>query len=254
MDPFYQLMELNAWREFLWGRGHRLDTYHGLTWPDLEASLPIPDLIGIVLCGGEFPQCPIRFECAPGAEQILGLMKCPEPHRSRWLEIVKELDTRPEIDYFDFLAGPGSWMLCRVLRFKEVVLWSPRGLATHAIWDFLHADLGVQFSPQAAPFFPTDNELECMLPHVISVGHKHFADVIATCLPIAFAYPGCFVADRSGSEVFWVDNDEGIFVSIPRLIEREKLIRELEAAPSPFKNASGLGKNVDMQRPEENGT
>lgn len=239
MDPIYSVLELNAWRSWLWHQGHQF-----VAWNGFET----PDIIGVICSPQDFLKVSLRFLCSARAEDVFRVLSCPEPHRSRWLEIANQLAQRPSADFYSFLAGPGSWMLTRLVRFGEVVFWSPgRGLGAHGIDDFRRAGWGVKFSPEAAPFFPTDNEVDSLLPRQITVAQDHFADVVAACFPLAFDGQGCYIADAAGTEVYWVDNDEVIIASIPDAIEREKLLRELEETPWPFINVSGCsGKEANF--------
>ncbi len=220
-----------SWIEFIGAKGHTMAVLESLT----------PDIIAIINRPGDFPSLPLRFECVPEAEKVFQVVSCPEPVKIRWLEIVKELAPRPEADYYEYLAGPGSWLLTRLVCFQEIVLWSSRGLGPYSIDDPNKNGWGVKFSPEAAPFFPNDNGLNSLCPRRFSVLDVNFPDVVAACFPLAFdSHQGCFLSDIGGTEVYWVHSDEVIAVSIPDPKSRIKLIQELEQAPWPFHNVSGF--------------
>src|SRR5207253_1058875 len=90
------------------------------------------------------------FVCEAGPEEVLGVLACPEPHRSRWMELVS---LQPPGYWRDFMGGPGSWLLSRLVRIEQVVAWSDRGLA----WDDLdcrtHRGWGMVVPAEGAPFF-----------------------------------------------------------------------------------------------------
>src|SRR5207248_10943185 len=105
------------------------------------------------------------FLCEPDPEQVLRVLGCPEPHRERWLQLV---DGQPPGHWRDFLAGPGSWLLSRLARFRGVIAWSDRGLR----WDALdcpnHRSWGMAAPPEAARFFAA-SEPESQFPRRIPV-------------------------------------------------------------------------------------
>jgi hypothetical protein len=247
-------LTLDAWWARLEARGHCLaapnrQTATGFTFqsdPDTYMTVAVePD--GVLK-----PQYRERFFlCDPEPEQVFRVMGCPEPHRSRWLELVS---LQPPGYWRDFLAGPGSWLLVRLTRFGEVVAWSERGLP----WDGLdaphHRGWGMEVPAKAAPFFAPLEGPEANRPRLLPVGDGRFADAVAAC--VLFASVGmrdCYLADADAGEVYLAHHHEKVVVLIPDAGVRERLLQELRGADWLFTDVSGYASSIDDEDEGQDG-
>jgi hypothetical protein len=229
MSDSFKVIDLNKLRASLLRQGHEIVSDD---WVVDFTVRPNLDIVVIIVDPSDFPLAKRRFACAPEAEKVFSVAHCPEPHRTRWLELVKR---QPEDDLHDFLAGPGSWTLSRLVRFREIVFWADRGLGTHGIENAMHVGDGIHFSQAAAPFFPKDDGPESKQPRVIHTKNENLPDVVAACFQIAFdGNRDCYIADEAGTEVYYISNDEMVFASIPNQKTRERLFSELAEAQWPF--------------------
>ncbi len=241
---------LDVWRARLEKQGHRVFTPERQTAtgfslsPDAETRITVAvDPDGVLK-----PQYRERFFlCAPEPEQVFRVFGCPEPHRTRWLEL---LSLQPPGYWQDFLAGPGSWLLCRLTRFRKVVVWADRGLPWDGLDCPLHWGWGMKVPTLAAPFFATGPESN--LPQVIAVCESHFADAVAACLLFASVeLRDCYLADEKGAEVYLAHHHDEVFVSLPDEGTRGALLRELADAPWLLADVSGYG-SFDEEDTEAN--
>ena len=194
------------------------------------------------------------FVCSPEPEHVFGALSCPEPLRLRWLQLVSQ--QRPSY-WRDFLAGPGSWLLSRLARFEDVVIWSDRILDWQGIYDATYRDPGMYFPEAGSSFFsPLRGEPKPFSPCLTAVGQRDFADVVAACfLLVNYGGQDCYVADAEATEVYLVSNDEKVILSIPGVTLRDRIVQELEKSQPPFKNVSGYSGSADddsEKKDEEN--
>ena len=247
-------LTLAGWRARLEARGHSVtdpdsETVTGFTlWPDTDTVITVavePD-------GTLYPQYRQRFFlCEPEPEQVFRVVGCPEPHRSRWLELVSQ---QPPSYWQEFLAGPGSWLLSRLSRFPEVVAWSNRGLPWEGLDCPTHRHWGMEVPAGAAPFFAPVTGPESSLPRLLPVGDERFADVVAAC--VLFASVGmrdCYLANADATEVYLAHHHDNVVVSIPGACERNNLIQEIAEAAWLFSDVSGYGSSMDEGEEEGGG-
>jgi hypothetical protein len=152
----------------------------------------------------------------------------------------------------DFLADPGSWLLCRLTRFRQVVAWSDRGLPWTGLDCPTHRAWSMEVPPRAAPLFAPSDGPEASRPRLLHVEDGRFADAVAAC--VLFASVGmrdCHLADESGREVYRAHHHDKIVASIPSPPAREALLRELEEAGWLFRDASGYGSSMDDEEGDE---
>ncbi len=170
----YQTLALDAWRTRLEKQGHAIVSVQGEPL-DFIVQFPPDTIITIALIAdwGVYPAYRNRYFVCPEPGVVLRAANCPEPHRDRWLKLVAE---QPPSYWRDFLAGPGSWTLARLLRFREVVVWSNRGVDWTGIDDPFHRAWGMQVPWEAAPYFPPLRGPESFCPHLIIVDQDRFAD------------------------------------------------------------------------------
>jgi hypothetical protein len=157
-------------------------------------------------------------------------MNCPPTHGNRWLWLVSWL---PPGYWRNFLGGPGSWLLSRLVRYPGIVAWSYRGLA----WETLAraADWGEALPSEAAPFFATHSGPEALRLRAIPTRDERFADALAACLLFASeAFCDCYLTDKTGAEVYLAHHHDEIIVSVPNADAREELLNELRSAPEVF--------------------
>jgi len=243
---------LDTWREQLTRQGHRIieptgETATGFTlWPDADTIITVavePDLT----LRQEYRQR--FFLCEPEPEQVFRLLGCPERHRTRWLELVSQ---QPPGYWQEFLAGPGTWLLCRLARFRRVVAWSKRGLPWTGLDDANHRGWGMYVPARAAPLFAPSDGPEASRARLLHVKDRRFADAVAAC--VLFASVGmrdCYLADEAGREVFLAHHHDMVVVSIPASPAREALLRELEEAGWLFCDVTGYGSSMDDEEGEE---
>jgi hypothetical protein len=177
-------------------------------------------------------------------------MGCPEPHCSRWLELLSE---QPDGYWRDFLAGPGSWLLCRLSRFQGVVAWSDRGLPWTGLDNDTHRSWGMKVPSRAAPFFAPSDGPEASQPRLLLVEDWRFADAVAAC--VLFGSVGmrdCYLADLDATEVYLAHHHDKIVVSIPATGVRKELHRDLKGAAWLFSDVSGYGSSMNDE--EEDGS
>jgi hypothetical protein len=239
--PVPELLSLETWRQQLAHRGH-LITAPDQTGVTTFGLCPGPDTIITVAVD---PDVTLRtqyrqryFLCACEPERVFRLAGCPEPHRSRWLDL---LARQPEGYWHDFLAGPGAWTLARLTRFREVIAWSERGLDWPGLDDPTHRQWGLDVPSAAAPFFSAAARgPEVYRPHLFASGDEHFADVVAACF--LFASVGtrdCYLADAEGMEVYRAHHHDKVVVSIPDGEVRDAVVREITEAAWLFEDVSG---------------
>jgi len=177
------------------------------------------------------------FLCDPEPEQVFRVTGCLEQYQTRWTELLSQ---QPPSYWKDFLAGPGSWLLSRLTRFRQIVAWSGHGLP----WDLLdcptHRQGGMEVPALAAPFFTATDGPEACQPRVLPVDDEGFADAVAACM--LFASVGdrdCYLADADGNEVYLAHHHEKVEFLIRDATVRENLVRELEEASWLLADASG---------------
>lgn len=235
---------LDAWRQQLGSRGHVIIESNESTgfqlWPSPDSIITV----GIEPDGTLRAQYRQRyFVCAPEPEQLFRLFGCPEPHSSRWLEI---LSRQPEGYWYDFLAGPGAWTLTRLAQFPGVIAWSERGLEWSALDSDGHRKWGMDVPARAAPFFSGSRGPEACRPHYFSSDDEQFADVVAACC--LFASVGtrdCYLADEQGAEVYLAHHHDMVVVSIPDKATRKALVQEVTEAAWLFEDVSGYASTMD---------
>jgi hypothetical protein len=189
------------------------------------------------------------FLCEPEPEQVFRVMGCPEAHRGRWLEVVSR---QPPGYWRDFLAGPGSWLLSRLARFRRVVTWSDRGLPWDALDCPIHRSWGMEV-PAAATFFAPSNGPEASRPRLLCVEDGRFADAVAACILFASSASNrdCYLADADAAEVYLAHHHEKVVISIPDAGTRGILLRELEEAGWLFRDVSGYASSIDEPDAED---
>jgi hypothetical protein len=239
-------LTLDSWRSRLEGRGHRVteparETVTGFTlWPDP----------GVIVTVAVEPDPTLRpqyrqqfFVLEPEPEQVFRVLGCPRPHRTRWLELVS---LQAPGYWQECLAGPGSWLLSRLSRFRQVVVWADRGLP----WDVLdcptHRGWGMAVPAEAAPLFAATAGVEASQPRLLCVEEGRFADAVAACM--LFASVGmrdCYLADEAGAEVYLAHHHDKVVVSVPDAGARSGLLRDLDEAPWLFSDVSGYGASPD---------
>ncbi|HYT87966.1 MAG TPA: hypothetical protein VEL76_04545 [Gemmataceae bacterium] len=224
-------VSLAAWRSRLERQGHRVtepneETVTGFTlWPDADTVITVavePD--GII--SQVYPQR--FFLCEAEPERIFHIAPCPDPHSSRWLELVAR---QPPGYWHDFLAGPGSWLLSRLARFEQVVAWADHGLPWSTLDQPIHRNWGMDVPTKAAPFFAPNSGTDADRPRLLSRADERFADVVAACL--LFASVGlrdCYLADTAGKEVYLAHHHDLVVVSIPDAEARADLLGNLTDA------------------------
>jgi hypothetical protein len=235
-----------TWRTRLEERGHRLiepeeDSVTGFTlrWdPDSIVTVAVE------------PDGTLRreyrerfFLCELEPEQVFRAVGCPERHQVRWLELVSE---QPPGYWQDFLAGPGSWLLSRLSRFREVVVWSEKGLPWNGLDDPIHKNWGMVIPAGATHFFGETARPQSHFPHLISVHDRQFADALAACM--LFASPGmrdCYLADAAATEVYLAHHHEKVVIFIPDAQARRKLLQKLEENSWLFTDVSGFASTLD---------
>jgi hypothetical protein len=247
-------LTLEAWWARLKSRGHRTtestrQTATGFTvWPDpgtvvTVAMEPDPTL---------YPQYRQRFFVLhPEPDPVFRVLGCPETHRRRWLELVAG---QPPGYWQDFLAGPGSWLLCRLTRFRRVIAWSDGGLPWAGLDDPVHREWGMAVPSPAAPFFAPSDGPEAARPRLLPVQDSRFPDAVAACL--LFASVGMrdwYLADEAAAEVYLAHHHEQVVASVPASTARDALLRELEEAGWLFRDVSGYESPMDEESEEDAG-
>jgi hypothetical protein len=231
---------LHSWRDCLEKQGHRVFVPAGETVSGFRVSPDVDTYTTVAVNPDPVLKPPYRerfFLCDPEPEQVFRVLGCPEPHRVRWLEL---LSRQPPGYWQDFLAGPGSWLLCRLARFPEVVAWADCGLPWEGLDCSLHRDWGMEVPASAAPLFAAGEDANLL--RLFAVGDDRFADAVAACLLFASVeLRDCYLADRTGAEVYLAHHHDKVVVSIPEGITREGLLRELGDAPWLFPDVSGYG-------------
>jgi hypothetical protein len=241
-------LTLAGWRARLEGRGHRVvepnwATTTGFTLrPDADTVVTVavdPD-------GTLYPQYRQRyFLCELEPEQVFRVMGCPGAHRDRWLGLLSQ---QPPGYCRDFLAGPGSWLLCRLARSQQVVAWSDKGLPWGGLDCPTHRHWGMEVPALAAPFFAPADGPEASLPRSLPVDDGRFADAVAAC--VLFASVGmrdCYLADADAAEVYLAHHHDKVVVFIPDVGARGKLLQELREASWLFTDVSGFGSSADEE-------
>jgi hypothetical protein len=237
---------LDAWRQRLQRQGHRLvepgrETVTGFTlWPDSETVVimaiePDPTL---------YPHYRQRFFlCEPDPGQVFRVMGCPIPYRTRWQDLVAG---QPPSNWQDFLAGPGSWLLSRLIRFRRVIAWSDRGMPWDDIDSLSQGKFGISVPVAAAALFASSDGPEAARPRFLSTDDMRFPDAVAAC--VLFASAGlrdCYLADVDATEVYLAYHHDQVVVSVPDVEARTTLLRELESAAWLFTDVSGYDSSID---------
>lgn len=239
-------LTLDDWRARLERHRHRV---FEPTWETATGFTVSPDAntrvtVAVEPDGVLYPQFRQRFFlCHPEPEQVFHVLGCPKPHRTRWLELVAR---QPPGYWQDFIAGPGSWLLCRLVRSREVVVWSDGGMPWDRLDCSLHRGWGMVVPAEVAPLFAATAGPESIRPRLIRLRDERFADVVAACL--LFASVGmldCFLACGEGAEVYLAHHHDEVVVSVPDPKAREALLRELAEAPWLFTDVSGYGSSTD---------
>lgn len=241
-----QDLTLSGWRARLMSQGHlvtdpRQPTPTGFTlWPD-------PDTIVTVAVE---PDPTLRrkyrqrfFACEPEPEQVFRVTGCPEPHRGCWLELVSR---QPPGCWRDFLAGPGSWTLSRLARYRAVVFWTEAGLEWDDLDNTTYREWGMAVPLGAAPFFAAPEGAASHSPRLVPVSDWRFADTVAACFLVAsVGWHDCYLADEEGTEVYLAHHHEKVVVSVPAAGTRVELVRELAGASWLFTDVSGYASSTD---------
>jgi hypothetical protein len=239
--PMTKAIRFDSWEALLKSQGHDLR----IEFPAPAAVRLDPDrIITVTLeaCVAVFPRFRQRYFICPDPEQVLPSLSCPEPHRLRWNELISQ----QTMSYWrDFLSGPGSWLLTRLARFEHVVFWSDRGWTWPGVDDASYRPSGMQVPENGAAFFSSLSQTP-LGPRQSAVRRNDFPDILAACiLLVNYSGQDCWVADTEAREVYLVNNDEMVIVSIPERARREQLLRELDQPRSPLKNVSGFAGSVD---------
>ncbi len=239
-------LALEIWRSRLECSSHRLtepaegDVAGFRLWPNPDIGITVAFYEDVTL---KIPYRQRFFLCEAEPEPVFRAMGCPEPHRARWLELLSQ--QRPGY-WWDFLAGPGAWLLTRLTRFREVVAWSNRGLP----WDMLAGpcsrDYGLVVPTEASPFFePTDGP-EASQPRLLEVQDERFADAVTACVLFASVYmQDCYLASVDAAEVYLAHHHDKIVISIPDPVIRGQVLQEIIEAPWLFDDVSGFASSMD---------
>jgi hypothetical protein len=241
-----QGLTLDTWHGRLQARGHRVsepnaepETGFSL-WSDADTIVTVavePD-------GALKPPYRQRFfRCEPEPEQIFRVMGGPGLYCSRWL---KQVARQPASYWQDFMAGPGSWLLCRLARFETTVVWANQGMPWDGLDCPIHRSWGMDLPTRATDFFAATAGPDALQPRLLPVRDDRFADVVAACL--LFASVGlrdCYLADADASEVYQAHHHDKIVISIPPEATREKLVRQLEEVAWLFTDVSGYASSMD---------
>jgi hypothetical protein len=142
----------------------------------------------------------------------------------------------------DFMAGPGSWTLSRLVHFRHVVACGESGMAWEWLNNPLYSSLRLVVPEDAASLLsgPPDSL------RTLSTDNSRFADAVATCLMLAsIALAECYLADQEGSEVYLLHHHDMVVASVPVFQTREEMVRELNEATDVFTDASGSGYPID---------
>jgi hypothetical protein len=247
----YKVLALDAWRSRLKSRGHQIIAPEWVSATSLILDVPA-DMVITVAVQADISVGPAYrnryFVCEPEPEHVFRQIECPQPHRGRWLELISQ---QPDSYWRDFMAGPGSWTLARLVRFDQVVIWpEDRGADWGGIDAPAHRHWGMQIPSKAAPYFPPADSPESDVPRVINAESAQFADVVAACFLLSnVGLRDCYLADASGHEVYLINNDEFVFVSIPDLTRRTELLQDLDRAQWPIKNVSGFLGSMEEEPP-----
>jgi hypothetical protein len=186
-----------VWKGRLKARGHLVPAEDGL------AVWPSPDtVVTVALEADPTLRTEYRgryFLCEPEPEHILNVVGCPEPHRGRWTELLLR---QP----YDFLAGPGSWLLARLARFRRVVTWTAKEGCPRLL----------------------DGPL---------------AEELASCLlAVVGSWEDSYLADEDARELYLAHHHEKIVVSVPYADVRREMLREFAGEGWVFEDVSGYGE------------
>jgi hypothetical protein len=233
----YEVVPSDAWQARLEDRGHLLAVSDSEGVRSLSLEFPSSTTIVVASADNDAQHLAYQkhlFVCKAAAEQILRQMDCPQPYQSRWLDLMSQ---QPPSYWRDFLEGPGTWTLTRLLRFDEIVLWSNRDFDWDGVDDPLHRAWGMQVPANAKPFFPASGSLDARRACMINVHQEYFADVVVACFLLAnVGLRDCYIADAGGKEAYLAVNDEMVCVSTPDAITRQELLQDLKTNTSCFEN------------------
>jgi hypothetical protein len=239
-------LTLDAWGAHLHSRGHRVTEP---TWPTVTGFTLWPDPDTLITVAVEpdaalYPRYRQRFFlCDPDPEQVFRVAGCPGAHRGRWLELVGR---QPAGYWQDFMAGPGSWLLSRLARFREVVAWSEKGLPWEGLDCTTHRGWEVDIPEEAAPLFAATAGPESARPRLLAVADRRFPDAVAACLLFAsVALRDCYLADADAAEVYLAHHHDKVEVFLPDAGARGQLLRDLQGAGGLFTDVSGFASTMD---------
>jgi hypothetical protein len=233
-------LTFHSWRECLERQGHVVKESEDKTVTGFHL-LPSADTIitvAIELDGTLYRRYRSRyFLCQADAERVLRLFPCLEAQRDRWLELVS---CQPPGYWRDFLAGPGSWLLGRLTRFREVVAWANHGLSWAKIDTPTHRRWGMEVPAGAAPVFAAYEASGGHGPLRLAVNDERFPDALAACiLHASVGMWDWYLADATGREVYLAHHHDQVVASVPSQAARHELLEELSNAPWLFTDESG---------------
>ena len=234
---------IDSWKTLLKAQGHalRVDSPTAIALDlDPEKIITVALEAHVMM----YPEWRQRYFICPDPEQVLPSLSCAEPHRLRWNELISQ----QTMSYWrDFLAGPGSWLLTRLAQFEQVVFWSDRAWTWPGVYDASHRPSGMQVPEKGSAFFSDLSQTRQPFgPCQRTVHRQDFADILAACfLLVNYGGRDCYIADSRARDVYLVNKDEMVIISIPETARRQQLLQELQQAGSPFKNVSGFLGSVD---------
>jgi hypothetical protein len=238
-------MNLDSWKAILLARGHRLSEESDY-WPGLCVS-PDPDTyITVALEQDPTLKRQYRqryFVCEPEPERVFRVTGCPEPFGAMWLEM---LSRQPPCEMQEFLAGPGSWTLSRLVRFQRLVVWARSGLVWESIDNSTIRDWGLYVPVGAASLLADPPNGDRYSPRVFGRKDNHFVAAVAACFLFpTLGWADCYLADEAGTEVYLAHHHNKVVASVPIAAARRELLDELESATWLFTDESGYNSPMD---------
>ena len=241
-------LTLDDWRRSVRLRGHpdtapQAGKSWGFgAWPDYDTTVELfgeEDGASCWYFRGRRFYCPSWAERSPLAADIR------DPRFSRWNAIIV---AQPEGCWRDFLAGPGTWVLSRLLRIRAAVFWSNWELSWDRLDCYTHRGWGMVAPDAAAPLFGPCPDGDALAPIELPTDNPRFADAVAACF--LFASVGmrdCFLADASASEVYLATHEDYLIISLANVKSRRALLRDLWSAATVYVDDTGEAGRPDAQ-------
>jgi hypothetical protein len=192
------------------------------------------------------------FLCQPGAEAVLSRVGCPSTITRQWNELLVRTDGGQSRD---LLAGPGAWVLARLMNYDPILIWGVGSAywersRSDAQYELVESELGRRID-----FRPWRNYLtEGTSPdaYYLSPQDKQFVYILAAYFLLA-SYE-CFefyLTNASCTEVYEIHHHDKVTASAPAPESVQQILQILTGNPDLYMDVSGYRCAWDEEAEED---